>query len=292
MIGPVILCVGGDARNIYVCRKLCELGKVYSLGVGGCEGDAIPLESVYDMPQKADILVLPIMSSDELDIKTQAGGTVSCAQIAGKLNKNALVCGGKLGRQVIEFFSSLGHDVKDYFAREELAVRNSVATAEGALAIAMSELGVTIRGTKTLIIGYGRVARACVTAFSALGSEVTVCARSIGQRAEAENLGCKAVGFDRLAESVRECDIVINTVPALVLTEAILEKILKDSIVIDLASKPGGTDFDAAKRLNIRAVHALALPGKVAPITSGYLIAETIENIFNERRETDVFRRH
>ena len=72
MIGPVILCVGGDARNIYVCRKLCELGKVYSLGVCGCAGDAIPLESVYDMPQKADILALPLMSSDELDIRTES----------------------------------------------------------------------------------------------------------------------------------------------------------------------------------------------------------------------------
>ena len=86
MIGPVILCVGGDARNIYVCRKLCELGKVYSLGVCGCAGDAIPLESVYDLPPKADILILPLMSSDELDIMIKDGVKVSCAQIAGKLN--------------------------------------------------------------------------------------------------------------------------------------------------------------------------------------------------------------
>ena len=156
----------------------------------------------------------------------------------------------------------------------------------------MSELGVTIRGTKTLIIGYGRVARACVTAFSALGSEVTVCARTIGQRAEAENLGCKAIGFDRLSETVSECEIVINTVPALVLNVIILEKVSKDSIVIDLASTPGGTDLDAAKSLNVKAELALSPPGQYVTITSGYLIAETIENIFNERRETDVFRRH
>ena len=292
MISPVILCVGGDARNIYVSQRLCSLGKVYSFGASGCVGDVILLKSLYDMPQKADMLVLPLMSSDGLDVGLVGCGAVSCAQIAGKLNKNALVCGGRLGRQVVEFFSSLGHDVKDYFAREELAVRNAVATAEGALSIAMSELGVTIRGTKTLVIGYGRVARACAGAFSALGSEVTVCARNIGQRAEAENLGCRAIIFDSLEKYVSEYDTVINTVPAFVLTEPILEKVCKDSIVIDLASKPGGTDFDAAKRLNIRAVHALALPGKVAPITSGYLIAETIENIYNERRETDVFTRH
>ena len=265
---------------------------MFSLGGKGCIGDVTALGSVYDMPQKADVLVLPLMSSDGLDINVDGGKTVPCAQIAERLNKNALVCVGKPGRHVIEFFSSLGHDVKDYFAREELVVRNAVATAEGALAIAMSELGITVRGTTTLVIGYGRVARACVTVFSALGSVVIVCARSIGQRAEANNLGCQAIGFDRLAQFAGKCDIVINTVPAFVLTEPVLENITKDSVVIDLASKPGGTDFEAANRLNIRVVHALALPGKVAPITSGYLIAETIENIFNERRETDVFTRH
>ncbi len=55
------------------------------------------------------------------------------------------------------------------------------------------------------------------------------------------------------------------------------------ALVIDLASLPGGTDFDAAEALGIRAEHALALPGKCAPDTAGALIAQTVLTILQER---------
>jgi dipicolinate synthase subunit A len=73
----------------------------------------------------------------------------------------------------------------------------------------------------------------------------------------------------------------------MILTEEILASAKAGCLVIDLASKPGGTDFAAAKRLEINAVHALALPGKVAPAAAGRLIAETIREITDERGITN-----
>lgn len=61
------------------------------------------------------------------------------------------------------------------------------------------------------------------------------------------------------------------------------EKLPRGALVIDLASLPGGTDFDAAEALGIRAEHALALPGKCAPDTAGALIAQTVLTILQER---------
>ena len=55
----------------------------------------------------------------------------------------------------------------------------------------------------------------------------------------------------------------------------------------DLASKPGGVDFDTAGKLGLKVVWALSLPGKIAPVTSGEIIACTILNILKERRYTD-----
>ena len=288
---PVILCVGGDARYVYACEELCRLGKVFSYGACGYTGDTVRLGSPEQMSARADLLVLPMLSQSGLDIKLADGKTVSCRSLSGLLAKNALVAGGRLNTDVIEYFSSLGHDVADYFTREELVIRNCVPTAEGALQIALRELAVTVNGTRTLIIGYGRVAKACAKLFSAVGSDVTVAARKLSQLAQAQNDGCKAVGLNGIAENIGSFDIVINTVPAMVLTKQILERLGKDAIVIDLASMPGGTDFEAAKQLDRRVVHALALPGKTAPVTSGKLIAEAVINIFLERRETDVFTR-
>ena len=47
---------------------------------------------------------------------------------------------------------------------------------------------------------------------------------------------------------------------------------------------PGGVDFDSAQRMGITAIHALSLPGKVAPKTSGEIIKNTIFNILEEEK--------
>ena len=121
---------------------------------------------------------------------------------------------------------------------------------------------------------------------------MSVAARKLSQLAMAQNDGCESLPLGELSVAAQNADIVINTVPALVLTHSELGMMKKDALIIDLASKPGGTDFEAAQRLGRRVVHALALPGRTAPITSGKIIAEAVRNIFIERRETDVFTRH
>ena len=66
-----------------------------------------------------------------------------------------------------------------------------------------------------------------------------------------------------------------------------LKHVSRDSLIIDLASKPGGVDFDTAGKLGLKVVWALSLPGKIAPVTSGEIIACTVLNILKERRYTD-----
>ena len=56
----------------------------------------------------------------------------------------------------------------------------------------------------------------------------------------------------------------------------------KDILIIDLASRPGGVDFDEAKRLGRRVIWALSLPGKVAPYTAGAIIKNTLINMIEE----------
>ena len=59
----------------------------------------------------------------------------------------------------------------------------------------------------------------------------------------------------------------------------------KGSLLIDLASKPGGVDIEEAGNAGVKTIWALSLPGKVAPISSGEIIARTILNILEERGE-------
>lgn len=70
---------------------------------------------------------------------------------------------------------------------------------------------------------------------------------------------------------------------ARVLDRARLADLDEGTLVIDLASKPGGVDFEGAAQLGVKVIWALSLPGKVAPVTSGKIIRDTIYHILGER---------
>ena len=148
----------------------------------------------------------------------------------------------------------------DYYKNEELLIENAIPTAEGALAIAMEELPITIFGSKVLVTGYGRVAKTAAKTFSALGASVTVAARKYSDLAWAGFDGCKTEHISNLSSAVKGKDIIINSVPSVIFDKSVLKN--TKGLIIDLASKPGGVDFEAAKELGSRVVWALSLPGK------------------------------
>ena len=155
-------------------------------------------------------------------------------------------------------------------------------TAEGAIQLAMEELPVTIHGARVLVLGFGRLGKLLAHRLNALGARVSVAARKWADLAWAEAYGYGAEQIERLDGYLCGYDLVVNTVPVRVLREAELADLKPGCLVIDLASKPGGVDFDAAARLGVKAFWALSLPGKVAPVTAGKSIKTTIYNILTE----------
>ena len=198
-------------------------------------------------------------------------------------NRSAqFICGGRADPDTLSQFAHYDLTIHDYFAREELTVANAIPTAEGALQIAMEELPVTIHGARVLVIGFGRVGKVTAQRFAALGAAVTVAARSWEQLAWAQAMALNPQHIQQLTSLLSRCDLVINTVPAPVLGPEELAALHPDVPIIELASKPGGVDMDAAARLGRRVIRALALPGKVAPLTAGACIRDTVYNLLRE----------
>ena len=171
----------------------------------------------------------------------------------------------------------------DYFAREELEIANAVPTVEGAIQIAMEELPTTLFGTRVLVLGFGRLGKLLAHRLKGLGANVTVAARSYGDLAWIQAYGYKSERMEQLDGWLGGYQLVINTVPARVLDRARLADLDEGTLVIDLASKPGGVDFEGAAQLGVKVIWALSLPGKVAPVTSGKIIRDTIYHILGER---------
>jgi dipicolinate synthase subunit A len=285
-----ILVAGGDLRQVYTAQILAKENKVYTLGFDKSllPSDKIkPIESPIMLEERVDFLILPLpVSTDGITLNTPFFRySIPVESLPGMIKDGGIVFGGKFSEKIKDVFESKGIETIDYFEREELSVLNAIPTAEGAVQIAMEELPCTIFGQNVLVTGMGRISKVLVRILTALGAKTTVAARKYSDLAWAEIYGCRGVHISRLDESLGEYDIIFNTVPALLFDEKRLKKLKKSCLAIDLASKPGGFDLDAASANGVKTIWALSLPGKVAPVTSGEIIAHTILNILNERGE-------
>ncbi len=129
---------------------------------------------------------------------------------------------------------------------------NAVPTAEGAIEIAISETPVTIHGSKCLVMGYGKIGKILSKDLFGMGAQTYAMARKHADLAMIESHGYEPLPFTSLKERVGDFDIIFNTVPAMVMDDAVLSRVRKDALVIDLASKPGGAGFYLDKIINIR----------------------------------------
>ena len=278
--------VGGDMRQAKLAELLAQDGHTVHTFALERQG---PLAGVRAEPglegaALADcvVLPLPVMGDGGLLNAPFAEEERPLAQVLDALRSGQMVCAGMVGPQTAALAEERGLVLHDYFEREELAVANAFPTAEGAIQIALEELPITIRGARALVIGYGRLGKVLAQSLAGLGARVSVAARKCADLTWAE---CQGYGVERTGELTGWLcgyDLVINTVPARVLGEGELKDLKPGSLVIDLASKPGGVDFDAAARLGVHVEWALSLPGKVAPVTAGKSIQRTIYNILME----------
>ena len=273
--------IGGDLRQLTLYKELA--GEFACAALYGFE-KLTECSDDFAALRRADVVVLPMpVTTDGVNVNAvYADKPLSLDFIAENIPPSAIVFGGQIKPELSQALSNKGIMYFDYFKREELAIKNAVPTAEGAIGIAINETAYTIHGSKCLVLGYGRIGKILSCFLNALGAHTTVCARKLSDLAMAEGLGCGTLPIAALEDNIGGYDIIFNTIPAMVLESGLLKKVKSDSLIIDLASKPGGVDFDAAKDAGVKVIWALSLPGKTAPITAGKIIKDTILNILNE----------
>lgn len=279
--------LGGDLRQACLARLLAEDGhrvNAYALGDVVTPTENLTQPDLLDGISRADcvVLPLPVMGADGSLNTPLSRKALPLSAVLDTLAPSQVICGGRVDPIAGALAKERGLVIHDYFAREELAVANAVPTAEGAVQIAMEQLPITIHGARVLVTGYGRVGRMVADRMAALGARVCVAARRYEQLAWAQSEGYGTEQIGQLTGWLCAYDLVVNTVPALVLGEQELADLRPDCLIIDVASKPGGVDRKAADRLGRQVVWALSLPGKVAPVTAGDAIRCAIYNILHE----------
>lgn len=279
--------LGGDRRQAAVARALAEKAaavKVYAVpGAEGAHCNTAP--SLGAALRDAAAVVLPINRlGKDGRVNTQPG--LPPVQVDEAfwtlLAPGALLLAGSVPREIQERAVREGHRLIEYAEIDEIAVLNSIPTAEGALQLAMENMPITVHGSCCFVLGLGRVGMTTARLFAAVGAAVWVVADRGALRARAVEMGCRAIRFNDLVREISRADLVINTVPALVVTRQVLHAAKPSVYLIDLASAPGGVDYEAAAALGRRAELAPGLPGKVAPETAGRILAANIPAIIEE----------
>lgn len=276
--------IGGDMRQ----EKLAELfaadgNSVAVYGLGSMDAPGVRELSNPAEAMKAQYIVLPLPAAENGILNApMCDEKIRICDLFAMMGKGKIVFLGKADHEILENARKAEIEVFDYFDREELAVKNAAATAEGAVQILMEELPVTLSGMRCLILGFGRIGKLLALKLHALGAEVTVSARKFSDFAWIEAYGYKWVHHRDLSAVLKDFDAVVNTVPARVLDEKKIELLNAGTLCLDLASKPGGIDFEAAAEMGVKAIWALSLPGRVAPVTSGAVIRDTIYNMISE----------
>lgn len=278
--------IGGDRRQGKLAECLAEEGHTvhtFAMEEGGAL-EGVWAEETLHTVALADCVILPLPTTGEGSLlhAPLSARDYPLVELLNRLRPEQVICGGMIDGRLTQMASERGLMLHDYFEREELAIANAVPTVEGALQIAMEELPITLHRAHALVVGYGRLGKLLSHRLAGLGARVSVAARSYTDLAWISALGYGVERTDQLRGWLCGYDLIINTVPAQVLDEETLLDVKPNCLVIDLASKPGGVDFDTAAALGVRVIWALSLPGKVAPVTAGESIKTAIYNILHE----------
>lgn len=278
--------IGGDKRSVLLCTQLARDGhRVYTYALDKAElPSEIPRSGcLQGCVYGADCIVLPVPAEKAGFVNAPFSvEPLECERLVDALWKGQLICGGGLSEALRASALAAGAHPVDIVTRPAFALGNAALTAEGALELMLSESERSIRTSRVLILGRGRIGRCLAAMLHGLGAEVTVAARRAAERAECRILGMKAVDFPELESGLGRYDFIVNTVPARVITETMLCTV-EEALLIELASPPGGFDRVLAENIGLRTAYAPGLPGRFAPYAAAELIRETLYDIIGEQ---------
>lgn len=263
------LIIGGDKRISLLAKKLKKDGnnvKTYANKVK----DIDEIESKSELHNNQfEIIISGIpISRDNINVYTPLSDKTITLDEIKEISKNKLLIAGNIGEL----------NGKDILQDEVLTILNTIPTAEGAIQIAMEETTYTLCSQKVMVLGFGRVGKILCNKLKNTGAEVYCVARKETDLAWIKAYGYNPIKLDNIKENMCKMDIVFNTIPVQILNKNVLILMNNETLIVDLASFPGGVDYDAAKKLGIKAILALGLPGKVAPDTASEYIKQYIYN--------------
>jgi dipicolinate synthase subunit A len=289
LTGMQIAVIGGDARQLEIIRKLTELDAKLSL-VGFEQLDHAFTGAVKEKVDEVDFsqvdsIILPVPGTNlEGHVETIFSNekVVLIEEMLMKTPAHCTIYSGISNAYLTGITKKANRRLVQLFERDDVAIYNSIPTVEGTIMMAIQHTDFTIHGSKVAVLGLGRVGMSVARTFQALGAKVKVGARKSEHLARITEMSLEPFHLNKLEAEVKDVDILINTIPMMIVNATVISKMPVHTLIIDLASKPGGTDFRYAEKRGIKALLAPGLPGIVAPRTAGQILANVLSQLLQD----------
>ncbi|WP_337969805.1 dipicolinate synthase subunit DpsA [Virgibacillus salexigens] len=278
-----VMLLGGDKRYLHVIDSLAKAGiRISLIGYEQLSFNEPNIQHVgLDNADFSSLhaIILPVAGTDlkgKIEVTYSDKQVYLTEQLISCTPKQCVIYSGTANQYLQQIADVTDRKLVKLFARDDIAIYNSIPTAEGTLKLAIEQSDETIHGANVCVLGFGRVGITVARVFSAVGANVSVAARSSAAVARITEMGFHAIPLNQLEKAIGQMTICINTIPSQVVDQSIISAMSPSVLLIDLASKPGGTDFDFALKRGISTFHALGLPGKTAPKSAGKIIATVL----------------
>ncbi|ALC90966.1 dipicolinate synthase subunit A [Bacillus sp. FJAT-18017] len=286
LTGMQIAIIGGDARQLEIIRKLTELdAKLLLVGFEQLDHafTGAQKEKIGEADFSAvDALILPV-SGTSMDGQVETifsnEQVVLTEEILAKTPETCTIYSGITNGYLTGIIKKAKRRLVLLFERDDVAIYNSIPTVEGTIMMAIQHTDFTIHGSNVVVLGFGRTGMSVARTFHVLGAKVKTGARKSEHLARITEMGLIPFHLSEIEKEIRDADIVINTIPHQIVSASVISKMASHTLIIDLASKPGGTDFRYAEKRGIKAMLAPGLPGIVAPKTAGQILANVLSQL-------------
>lgn len=283
--------IGGDNRQLFLADLLSQKNvKVCYYGLSPCNlpSKYIPgfmnetitaTSSLKEALENSKYIIGPTpFCKDKIYINSTSTLGILVEDFISYCTPEQIIYGGAIPKEVLEAGVKKGLKIKDIMEWEHVSMLNGVATAEGAICEAIRNSMVNLQGSKVLILGFGRCGQILAKKLAALDAKVSVSVRKYDVLSMALAFGYDGFLLEELKDHVQEFDFIFNTIPAMVLGKNMLIKIKKETAIIDIASSPGGVDYNYAGDHCYNAGLYLGLPGRMSPKSSAKIQLDAILN--------------
>lgn len=277
-----IVVAGGDMRQVFLAEILSSKGyQVAACGLCGRTDDhrIRRADTLKEALEDADVVAAPVpfFSAGKISGKYQISD-MDVETLLREMPENGILFGGNIPSDVGKRFRDRGVTVYDMMKDEYVAMQNTAATAEGAIAEAIKRSPRNLSKSRCMVLGYGRCGSTLALLLRGFSCHLTVVERDAARAAGASVLADRVLTGQGLAEEIGDAEFIFNTVPEKILNREELLRVKKSAWIFDLASSPGGADYTAASELSLNVMPLPGLPGKYSPETSAEILAGFIGN--------------